>query len=119
MQSPTKEGPETNIPEVLVEVIATHAQVSQCSKGEMRGRDIKRLIGAPIQGTLYDDEFTIESVWQKVQREFPEHLQAANKMSVDIACAQWTTFDQLHQWLNDAKKDLIETCLVIIVRDSN
>jgi hypothetical protein len=112
-QSPAKKGPEAKIPEVLVEVIATHAQVSQCSEGEMRGREIKRLIGAAILGTSYDDEFTIESVWRKVRREFPEHLQAANKMSVDDARAQWTTFDNLQQWFNDAKKDLIETGLVI------
>ncbi len=113
-QSPAKKGPDTKIH-------ATHAQLSQCSKGEMRGREIKILKGAAILGTLYDDEFTIDSVWRKVRRESPEHLQAANKMSVDDACAQWTTFDNLPQWFNHAKKDLIETGLVIDaeVRDRN
>ena len=59
----------------------------------MRGRErIKRLIGAAILGTPYNDQFTIESVWRKVRREFPEHLQAASKMSVDDARAQWTSY---------------------------
>ena len=121
VQSPAKKGPQAKIPDVLVEVVATHAQVSQCSEGEMRGREIKRLIGAAILGTPYNEQFTIESVWRKVRREFPEHLQAASNMSVDDARAQWTTFDNLQQWFNDAKKDLIETGLVIDaeVRDTD
>lgn len=94
VQSPSKKGPQSKIPDVLVEVVATHAQVSRCSEGEMRGREIKRLIGAAILGTPYNNQFTIESVWQKVGGEFPEHLQAgaASKMSVDDARAQWTSY---------------------------
>ena len=42
-------------------------------------------------------------------------------MYVDDARAQWTTFDNLQQWFNDAKADLIETGLVLDteVRDAN
>ena len=119
--SPVKKGPAAKIPEVLLEVVAAHTQVSQCSDGEMRGREIKRLIGAAIIGTEYNDRFKIESVWRKVRREFPEQLQATSKMSVDDARAQWTTYENLQQWFEDAKKDLIETGLVIDaeVRDAN
>jgi hypothetical protein len=88
----------------------------------MRGREIKsRLIGAAIVGTQYNNRFKIESVWRKMRREFPEQLQAANKVSIDDARAQWTTFDNLQQCFDDAKKDLIETGLVIDAegRDAN
>ena len=121
VQSPAKKGPPAKIPDVLVAVVAAHAQVSQCSEGEMRGREIRRLIGAAIMDTPYDGQFTIESVFRKVLREHPAQLQAANKMSVDDARAQWTTFDNLQQWFDDAKKDLIETGLVLDaeVRDAN
>jgi hypothetical protein len=39
-------------------------------------------------------------------------LQAATKISVDDARAQWTTFDILNQWFDDVKKDLLRTGLV-------
>jgi hypothetical protein len=52
-------------------------------------------------------------VWRKVRREFPDKLQAANKLSVDDARAQWTTHQNLQQWFDDAKLDLIATGLCI------
>ena len=119
--SPAKKGPAEKIPGVLLNVAVAHTQVSQCGDGEMRGREIKRLIGAAIVGTEYNNKFKIESVWRKMRREFPEQLQAASKVSIDDARAQWTTFDNLQQWFDDVKKDLIETGLVIDaeVRDAN
>ena len=73
---------------------------------------MKRLIGASIVGTPYEAAFQIESVWRKVRSEFPAALQAANKISVEDARAQWTTYDNLDQWFDDVKKDLIGTGLV-------
>jgi hypothetical protein len=93
--------------------VATHAEVCQVGDGELKGRDVKRLIGASIVGTPYDAAFQIESVWRKVRSEFPAALQAANKISaVEDARAQWTTYDNLDQWFDDVKKDLIGTGLV-------
>jgi hypothetical protein len=74
---------------------------------------MKRLLGAAVLGTEYDDTFTVESAWRKLQNEFPETLQAAQKMCVDDARAQWTTYTNLHQWFDDAKQDLINMGLVI------
>ena len=51
-------------------------------------------------------------VRRKVRSEFPTALQAANKISVEDARAQWTTYDNLDQWFDDVKKDLIGTGLV-------
>jgi hypothetical protein len=120
--SPAKKGPPTKIPDVLLEAVAMHAQVSQCGDaGEMRGREIKRLIGAAVIGTQYHGTFTIESAWRKLRREFPEELQPGNKMSMDDSRAQWTTYSNLQQWFDDAKNDLIGSGLVIDaeVRDVN
>ncbi len=120
-QSPMKKGPSSRIPQVLMEVVAAHAEVSQIGEGELRGREIKRLIGAAVLGTEFDDRFTTESAWRKVRTEFPEQLQAANKMCADDARAQWTTQNNLEQWFDNAKRDLIETGLVLDkeVRDIN
>ena len=120
-QSPMKKGPSSRIPQVLMEVVAAHAEVSQIGEGELRGREIKRLIGAAVLGTEFDDRFTTESAWRKVRTEFPEQLQTANKMCADDARAQWTTQNNLEQWFDDAKRDLIETGLVLDeeVRDIN
>ena len=111
--SPKKKGPEPKIPSKFLKVVETHAEVCQVGDGELKGRDVKRLIGASIVGTPYDAAFQIESVWRKVRSEFPAALQAANKISaVEDARAQWTTYDNLDQWFDDVKKDLIGTGLV-------
>ena len=110
--SPKKRGPAPKIPMILLEVAATHSQVCQAGDGELKSKDIKRLIGASIEGTEYEGAFEIESVWRKLRTTFPEKLQAAKKISVEDARAQWTTFDNLNQWFDDVKKDLIRTGLV-------
>lgn len=110
--SPKKRGPAPKIPMVLLEVAATHSQVCQAGDGELKGKDIKRLIGASMVGTKYEGAFKVDSVWRKLRTTFPEKLQAAKKTSVEDARAQWTTFDNLNQWFDDVKKDLLRTGLV-------
>ena len=110
--SPQKKGPPPKIPASLLEVVVTHAQVCQVGDGELKGRDLKRLIGASIVGTEHEAAFKVETVYRKVRNEYPHALQAANKISVDDARAQWTTHDNLNQWFDDVKKDLIATGLV-------
>jgi len=40
--------------------------------------------GASIDGTKHEqNKFTVESVWRKVQREFPDAVQAGPKVSID------------------------------------
>ena len=111
-QSPKPKGPAPKIPNDFVEMVATHSQLSQVSDGELRGRDICRMIGASIVGTQYENSFTVESVWRKVRKEYPDAVQAGPKVSIDDARAQWTTHDNLSQWFDDAKRDLLATGLV-------
>ena len=66
-KSPKKKGPNARIPKELVEVCGVHAKVCQVSaSGELRGRDIKRLIGAATISPEFEGQFTVESVWRKV-----------------------------------------------------
>lgn len=54
--------------------------------GDLKGRDIKQLIGASILGTQHKDRFSkVESVWRKVRVEYPHALQAASRMTVEDA----------------------------------
>jgi hypothetical protein len=110
-QSPKPKGPAPKIPNDFVSMLATHSQLSQVSEGELRGRDLCRMIGASIVGTKHKDNFTVESVWRKVRREYPDVVQAGHKVSIDDARAQWTTHNNLSQWFDDAKRDLIATGL--------
>ena len=64
--SPKKRGPAPKIPMVLLELTATHAQVCQAGDGELKSKDVKRLIGASMAGTKYEGEFQVETVWRKV-----------------------------------------------------
>ncbi len=47
-------------------------------------------------GTEYSKhQFQVDSVWRKVQTEYPHGLQVAAKMTVEDACAQWTTYESM------------------------
>jgi hypothetical protein len=119
--SPRKMGPAPKIPNTFLKMVATHAEVCQVGECELKGKDLKRLIGASIVGTRHADLYKPESVWRKVRNEFPESLQAATKIAFEDARAQWTTYDNLNQWFDDVKKDLLATGLVDheIVYDEN
>ena len=48
-RSPSKRGPPPKIPDILLDVVASHSEVSQVGDaGELRGRDFKRMIGAAV-----------------------------------------------------------------------
>jgi hypothetical protein len=111
-QSSKRRGPAPKIPDDFVAMIATHSQLRQVSGGELKGRDICRVIGASIEGTVHEHNFTVESVWRKVRKEYPSAVQGGQKVSIDDARAQWTTHDNLSQWFDDSKRYLISTGLV-------
>jgi hypothetical protein len=110
--SPVKKGPPPKIPDKLTETVATHAEIYQVGDGELRGKDLRRLKGALIVGTPHANSYKVESAWRKVRTEFPDALQAATKIAVEDARAQLTTYDNLNQWFDDVKQDLLATGLV-------
>ena len=121
-ESPLKRGPPPKIPDILLEVVALHAEVSQVGEGgELRGRDIKRLMGAAVLGTKYDGTFKLESAFKKLKKQHPERLQAGKGVSMEESRSRWTTANNLEQWFDDVKEDLIKSGLVIDreVRDSH
>ena len=65
-QSPKPKGPAPKIPNDFVAMTAVHSQLRQVSDGELKGRDICRSIGASMEGTIHENNFTIQSVWRKV-----------------------------------------------------
>jgi len=78
-ESPCKLGPQPKIPEILLEVVATHCEISQAGNGgELNGRDIRRLMTAAVLDTKYDEQFNIESAWRKLRTNYPDCVQAAN-----------------------------------------
>jgi hypothetical protein len=66
-ESPLKRGPAPKIPDILIDVVVSHTEVSQVGEGgELRGREIKRLIKAAVLGTRYDNSFAVDSAWKKL-----------------------------------------------------
>jgi hypothetical protein len=112
-QSPKKRGPAPKIPDAFLDGLATHAQVCQVGNGELRANHMKHVIGASIMGTEYENAFKVDSVWKKVCEKHPQRFVAANKMTVEDARAQWTTHDNLDQWFDDVKFDLLATEMVV------
>ena len=103
-RSPPKKGPPTKIPDILLDVVATHSEVCQVGNGgELRGQGIKRLLGAAVLGTKYEKKFTIKSAWRKLRSKHPERITAGGQVSMEDARSKWTTHDNLQQWFNDAK----------------
>ena len=112
--SPKNRGPVSAIPDKFLEMVATHSEICQVGDGELKRKDLKRLIGASILGgTEYETKFTIESAWRNLRKDFPESFQAVTRLSIEDARAQWTTHNNFCQWFDDAKKDLLSTGLVI------
>jgi hypothetical protein len=110
-KTPPKKGPAPKVPEVLLKAVAAHVEVNQVGDGELRGKDIKRLIGASVAGTVHDGAFKVDTAFKKLCKEYPKSLQAANRMSVEDCRAQWTTHNNLNQWFVDAKKGLDQNWL--------
>ncbi len=72
-KSPPKKGLPPNIPSVLLKAIATHVEVLQVGEGELKGRDIKQLIGASIKETVFENTFKVETAWKKLRVDFPQN----------------------------------------------
>jgi hypothetical protein len=75
--------------------------------GELKGKDLQLLIGASKLGIDYDNQFKVDSVWRKVRKQYLQALQAAPKMTVEDGRAEWTTHDNLNQWFDNVKADLL------------
>ena len=72
--SPKKKGPVPTIPDALLAVVATHVETCHVGGGELKGRDVKRLIGRSIAGTRHEKNIKVESVWRKVRTAYPEAI---------------------------------------------
>ncbi len=84
-QSPPKLGAPSKIPDVLLQVLLMHVEVSQVSNGELKGAEIKRIINASKIGSKHEGDFKTTSVWQRLKDQYPQSLQAGKKVSVE----QW------------------------------
>ena len=52
-KSPPKRGPAPKVPLLLLKAVAAHVEVNLVKNGELRGKDIKRLIGASAKSTVW------------------------------------------------------------------
>ena len=113
-KSPVKRGPPPKVPDILLDTMACHTEVSQVGEGgDLNGRDIQRLLTAAVLDTKYDGSFTTAYAWKKLRLRHPERLQASMKVTMEEARSKWTTVSNLEQWFTDAKADLISSGLVI------
>jgi hypothetical protein len=71
------------------------------------------MLCAAVLATKYEDRFTVESAWKKLRTRHRERLQAGTKVSMEEAGSKRTTVNNLEQWIDDVKDDLINSGLVI------
>ncbi len=85
-ESPGKKDPHPKIPDVLHETTVAHSEISHVgSSGELRGRDVKRLIGAAVLGTPHKQKITVDLAWKKLRERHPDKVQAANIATAEDA----------------------------------
>ena len=109
--SPLKRGPESKIPSLLLEAVATYLEMRQSCAGALGGLEITNLLAAAIKGTRYAKMFTIPTVWLKLCREFPHVTQADTRQHSEHTKSNWTTYEKIFQWFDDVKEPLIASGL--------
>jgi hypothetical protein len=110
--SPLKRGPRPTLPDILLDVTVCHAEVSHVGdEGELNGKAIKRIMNTVVMRTKFDKTFIAESVWKELQTRHAGQLQAANRVTMEECRSKWKKVNNLDQWFDDMKKDLIESGL--------
>jgi hypothetical protein len=107
--SPKKRGPPPKIPDTLMQTIASHAEVCQVGDGKIERKGFATFDWCIKIGNRLCQVY---SVWRKVRKQYLQALQAAPKMTVEDGRAQWTTHDNLNQWFDNVKADLLSSGMV-------
>ena len=111
--SPLKRGTRSTLPDILLNVTVCLAEVrSQFGDGgELNGKAIKRIMNTAVMGTKFDKTFKAESAWKTLRTGHAGRLQAANRVTMEECRSKWTTVNNLEQWFDDVKKNLIDQVL--------
>jgi hypothetical protein len=69
---PFERGPP-RIPDILFDAIVTYSEVSQVANGGCRieSEGQKGLINTAVTGTIFEENFRVESVWKKLRTLHP------------------------------------------------
>jgi hypothetical protein len=111
--SPLKKGYKPRVPDTLLELMRVHISMCQVSGlHEAKSQTIKAMIGAAILGSRFENEFTVEWIYEKLRHKFPNVIVPSRELDIEDRRASWTTYPNINLWFDGAKKILVDSGLV-------
>lgn len=109
-ESPKKMGRPTIIPAAFTKELATHSTMMQVSaqEGEASKASITTVSAALKMGTEWEGKFNDDYAWRKTRKDHPEILFPASAKNHEDLRADWLTYRNINDWIDFAKKFLIE-----------
>jgi len=104
-----RKGPPSKISKVLIEAIVLHVGMKQVSgTGEAKAKDIMSIISAAVKNTKHQDSVNVKYAYEKIRLIEAERMQNSSIRGVEDIRCQWTTYEKLNQWFDDAKPVLLK-----------
>ena len=104
-----RKGPPSKISKVLIEAIVLHVGMKQVSgTGEAKAKDIMSIISAAVKNTKHQDSVNVQYAYERIRLSEAERMQNSSIRGVEDIRCQWTTYEKLNQWFDDAKPVLLK-----------
>ena len=104
-----RKGPLSKISRVLIEATVLHVGMKQVSgTGEAKAKDIMAIISAAVKNTKHQDSVNVKYAYEKIRLNEAERMQNGSVRGVEDIRCQWTTYEKLNQWFDDAKPVLLK-----------
>ena len=102
-------GPNFKISKVLIESTILHVGMKQVFRtGEAKSKDIMAIKSASVKNTKYQDSVNVQYTYERIRLSEAERMQNSSVRGVEDIRCQWTTYEKLNQWFDDAKPLLLK-----------
>ena len=104
-----RKGPASKISKVLIEATVLHVGMKQIyGTGEVKVKDILAIISAIVKNTKHQDSVNEQYTYERIRLAEAERMQNSSVRGVEDIRCQWTTYEKLNQWFDDAKPVLLK-----------
>ena len=111
--TPPKIGKPVKVTKEITGALAEHAVMMQVSgEGEANKEKMLNAATALIVGTEHEGQMDPSWMYTKTLRDFPEIMNPVKAKDNDDRRVDWTTYKNLNDWTDGAKKLLIEMDMV-------
>ena len=106
--SPMKRGPARKLPPEFHPLVQAHCEMKQLEGiAEAKPKHIKAIIGAALMETPYAD-MSRRHLYQQFRKDQADSMGPTKPMQVEERRGIWTTYNNLSDWFDGAKRTMIE-----------